>query len=442
MQSGVPIARPRLDRAARGIARYDAVSADIETFSRPEVAERAGVDVTFVDRLVEAGILSPGDDDRFSTGDVQRVGVALGLERGGLSLEALGEAVQQGRLSLGFVDQPSYSRYAALGRETFREVAARTGVPLELVMVIREAIGFAQPSPDDRVRAEELEVLPLVQLHIAEGFAPTTIDRWLRAYGDSLRRIAETEADWFRTEILEPMFAAGKSVIEIGERTGRLDDDLSRLGDQALLALFHGQQANAWMKNIFEGIEGALAGAGTHVRIDRPPAICFLDLTGYTRLTDERGDEAAAELAGRLARLVQRTSLQHGGKPVKWLGDGVMFYFREPGRACSRPSRWSKARGRRPAAGPCRPSCRTGPVPGGRLLRADGERGITDRRLRSAGRGPRQPGGGRRVRWSRRGVHRDRPGRAQGDGRVAPPARRPPRGLRFVRFDPPRARIL
>ena len=23
--------------------------------------------------------------------------------------------------------------------------------------------------------------------------------------------------------------------------------------------------------------------------------------------------------------------LQHGGKPIKWLGDGVMFYFREPG---------------------------------------------------------------------------------------------------------------
>jgi adenylate cyclase len=28
---------------------------------------------------------------------------------------------------------------------------------------------------------------------------------------------------------------------------------------------------------------------------------------------------------------VQRTSVQHGGKPVKWLGDGVMFYFPDPG---------------------------------------------------------------------------------------------------------------
>jgi adenylate cyclase len=58
--------------------------------------------------------------------------------------------------------------------------------------------------------------------------------------------------------------------------------------------------------------------------------VCFLDLTGYTRLTEERGDEAAAELAETLAALVRRRSQEHGGRPVKWLGDGVMFYFQDP----------------------------------------------------------------------------------------------------------------
>ncbi len=58
--------------------------------------------------------------------------------------------------------------------------------------------------------------------------------------------------------------------------------------------------------------------------------MCFLDLTGYTRLTEERGDEAAAELAETLAALVRRLSQEHGGRPVKWLGDGVMFYFQDP----------------------------------------------------------------------------------------------------------------
>jgi adenylate cyclase len=59
--------------------------------------------------------------------------------------------------------------------------------------------------------------------------------------------------------------------------------------------------------------------------------MCFLDITGYTRLTEERGDAAAAELAGRLAGLVRRSSQGHGGTPVKWLGDGVMFYFPDAG---------------------------------------------------------------------------------------------------------------
>jgi hypothetical protein len=34
-------------------------------------------------------------------------------------------------------------------------------------------------------------------------------------------------------------------------------------------------------------------------------------------------DDAAADLATTVARLVQRSSVQHGGKPIKWLGDGV-----------------------------------------------------------------------------------------------------------------------
>ncbi len=62
-----------------------------------------------------------------------------------------------------------------------------------------------------------------------------------------------------------------------------------------------------------------------------PPAVSFLDLTGYTRLTEEQGDEAAADLAAALRALVRRSSLEHGGESVKWLGDGVMFYFQEPG---------------------------------------------------------------------------------------------------------------
>jgi adenylate cyclase len=118
---------------------------------------------------------------------------------------------------------------------------------------------------------------------------------------------------------------------ELGRTTSAFSNAISPPTDEALLALYHGQQSNAWMKNIFEGFESALSRAGLHRPAGRLPAICFLDLSGYTRLTEERGDAHAAELAARLARLVKRTSGQHGGKPVKWLGDGVMFHFSDPG---------------------------------------------------------------------------------------------------------------
>jgi class 3 adenylate cyclase len=58
--------------------------------------------------------------------------------------------------------------------------------------------------------------------------------------------------------------------------------------------------------------------------------MCFLDLVGYTRLTEDQGDDAAAALAEALAVLVNRSAREHGGVPVKWLGDGVMVHYREP----------------------------------------------------------------------------------------------------------------
>ncbi len=61
--------------------------------------------------------------------------------------------------------------------------------------------------------------------------------------------------------------------------------------------------------------------------------MCFFDISGYTRLTEERGDAAAAEMARELSGVVQRTAHEHDGRVVKWLGDGVMVYFAQPAHA-------------------------------------------------------------------------------------------------------------
>jgi adenylate cyclase len=59
----------------------------------------------------------------------------------------------------------------------------------------------------------------------------------------------------------------------------------------------------------------------------------FADLTGYTRLTEEAGDEVAAQVSLTLAQLVSEIAARHQGEVVKMLGDGVHFHFRDPGDA-------------------------------------------------------------------------------------------------------------
>jgi adenylate cyclase len=300
------------------------------SYPRTEAAERAGVEPAYLDRLIELGIVRPEEPDGFSPGDVRRVLLAKSLEDAGIPLDAVADAMRRGALSLTFLDAASYERFAALATETFQEVSDRTGIPLEILTVIREAIGMAQPSPDDRLRDDEMAIVPFIEIQLAAGFRAPAIERLLRVQGDSTRRITEQEAAWWTSEVIEPAIAAGKGSDEIADPA--FSDRISPLAEQSMVAMYHAQQARAWTANIIEGFEQLMAREGIHSRLERLPAICFLDITGYTRLTQERGDDAAAELAASVARLVRRSSVDHGGKPIKWLGDGVMFYFADPGR--------------------------------------------------------------------------------------------------------------
>jgi class 3 adenylate cyclase len=58
-----------------------------------------------------------------------------------------------------------------------------------------------------------------------------------------------------------------------------------------------------------------------------PPAIAFVDLTGFTQLAEERGDQVAASLAMQLATLAEEVARRHAGRVVKLLGDGVLLRF-------------------------------------------------------------------------------------------------------------------
>ena len=301
-------------------------------YSHKEAAERAGVSIEELAQMIELGMLGERADDRLTSGDIRKIGLVRDLSAAGLPLEALAAELKTGHIALDFLDNPAFDMFSALTNQTFEELSASTGIPLDLLLVIREAIGSAVPSPTDRVSDNELAVVPLIQGQLASGYSPTAIERGLRTMGDSLQRLTTADANDFRRFVIEPAARRpGATGIDIGAAGAKATELIAGASDRAMLAIYHGQQAHAWTAGIIEGWERDLAHAGLYSAMERPPAVCFLDITGYTRLTTERGDEAAAELAHDLARLVQRTSVQHGGRAVKWLGDGVMFYFRDPG---------------------------------------------------------------------------------------------------------------
>ena len=84
---------------------------------------------------------------------------------------------------------------------------------------------------------------------------------------------------------------------------------IAPLMDAALLGLYHGHQEHAWTKNVLDGVEAVLADAGVHSRLQEQPAICFLDITGYTQLTEDlvtrpgrSSPRPSAELSGECRR--------------------------------------------------------------------------------------------------------------------------------------------
>jgi len=308
------------------------VTEPTSSLSRAEAATRAGVALELVDTLQSAGLLSNVDGE-LTLSDVRRIAMVDALCRAGLPVEGIAEGVRRGLLTLDFVDQPEYKRFALLGAESFRDVSDRTGLSIEMVLLIHEAAGFGAARPDDRMREDELRVVPFVELQARLGFAPLAVERLLRAIGDNTRRLAEAEAEWWRSQVTQPRLAAGQSGDAIANPGDGLSTSLSAAEEDAVIAIWNAQQHQTWTSNILQGFEYLLASAGLYKAPERPPAICFLDITGYTRLTQERGDQAAAELAENLNRLVKRSSVAHGGRPVKWLGDGVMCWFRDPGPA-------------------------------------------------------------------------------------------------------------
>lgn len=306
----------------------------MDELTQEEVARRAGTTPEQIGRLAELGIVQPRPDGSYTTQDVSKVRVAEALDREGISLEAIGQAVAAGHISFdwvtGMLPDP-----VALSTRTYQQAAEELGFTRAMLERLYTLWGLAAPPPEALVREDDQAILRIgAGVFDAIGRDEAIFAAATRYFGENLRRIAESQVEFFRASILEPAFSQGGVSKEVIEAASAVSAVLRPAADE-LVRWLHARHFETYLvQTLVTVMETAMEAAGFEaIRHAASPAIGFLDLTGYTRLTEDAGDEAAAQLAGNLAELVTHASIAHGGRAVKFLGDGVMFHFPEPGQA-------------------------------------------------------------------------------------------------------------
>jgi adenylate cyclase len=303
-----------------------------DRFTEDEVAERAGTSLERIRRLVDLGILER-EHDSFARREVMRARVIADLERKGIEAEALAVAIREGHLTLGYLE--SAGRKFPRSDRTFEEVAADMGIALETLQRLFVAFGLPRPEPDEAIRQEDLEAIRAIPLLFAAGIDEGAILQLARVWGDAARKIAEYQAHYFHATIEEPFRRRGlgdnaayeAALWEVGLKVGRS-------GEELMSWLFRRHGENSGLEHQLEHVETALELAGVRPRERRSfEGVVFADLTGYTSLTEQAGDEFAASVSLRLATLVSELASVHRGQVIKMLGDGVHFHFRDPADA-------------------------------------------------------------------------------------------------------------
>jgi adenylate cyclase len=300
------------------------------------LADRARVDEAEIVRLVGAGILVERDtpEGPFLDVDVLKIQVARACEESGIPMEAMTTSIREGRLSFAFLESWPFRSATESTTQTHAELAAEVGIPFETLNALLTAFGFTRSQPGDVVAEAERPIASLMAEAIRLGVIdePAAV-RLASVYVEALRKIAAAENEVYHAGFEMPLLASGVGERRSMEVASEMGVELVPLLDRAVFAAYRRQQELAWTEHQIEHIEQAVGSAGISLPPGPPPAMSFVDLSGYTRLTEERGDQAAASVAGRLSDVVQDSLRRHRGEVIKWIGDGVMFRFRDPADA-------------------------------------------------------------------------------------------------------------
>jgi adenylate cyclase len=156
---------------------------------------------------------------------------------------------------------------------------------------------------------------------LAAGFPLVAFLQLVRVYAQSLRRIADAEVRLFHLYVHEPMIRDGVPELEMAGEMGELASDVLPLASP-LIDYLHTRYLRFFLEqDVIGHMEGELEATGELGQV--PVTLCFIDLTGFTRYTEEEGDLEALDVVENFVETVEAT-LPPEATIVKTIGDEVM----------------------------------------------------------------------------------------------------------------------
>jgi adenylate cyclase len=288
-----------------------------------QVAARAGVSAATVRRWLREGLV-PQYDGTWTPAAASHVRIVARLRERGHTVAQIREASQSGRLVFGYVDELLPTADA---RYTLAEAAREVGLKAEQIERLVAAMGLSVLSAES-LSEEDLQILRYAADVLSAGLPLPALLQLARVYGQAMAQIADAEVRLFHLYLHEPLMRDGASGAEVAEEMEALSRDMLPFVMPAInymharfLAYFVEQDV---IGHIEADLDDNTADEG-RMRV----TIAFADLAGYTRLTEEEGEQEAVSVVERFVEAVEQT-LPIDARVIKTLGDEAMIVGADP----------------------------------------------------------------------------------------------------------------
>jgi adenylate cyclase len=293
-----------------------------DAISINEAARISGVSPPTLKRWASDGVI-PVRRGRWTVAAAAQARVVSRMRDRGHSLDELRRAVRDGRLAFGYVEDLLPKSERAFTRA---QAAERAGLEEELIERIMSLLG-TPTAIEGTLTEQDADAMEQIAEVLKVGFPLVAMLQLIRVYAQSIRKIAEAEVRLFHLFVHEPLIRQGVDALQMAEEMEGMARDLLPL-TSPLMNYVHQRYLRFYMEQDVVGhMETELGQARQLGRVQM--AFCFVDLTGFTRYTEEEGDEEALDLVERFVETVEAT-LPAEALVVKTIGDEVMIVSPDP----------------------------------------------------------------------------------------------------------------